>query len=618
MTSLFLLLGLWACSPDANHIEKTDPLPTPPTPEGGAVVYTLEFPEPHTHYFAVSATFPTLGAETLELYMPNWTPGSYKIRDYARHIEDLESSAPIERTSKNRWMAQTKGVDAIRIEYRLYAREMGVQTNFVDADLAMLNGAATFMTPVEQADRPHDVRVVLPEGWGDVAVALPPIPEVTDLDGNSFRAADFDTLVDSPIIAGNLTIYPFEVEGVPHALVNALEDEIWDGPQSAKDVQTITEIQAEFWGTIPYDQYLYLNVIGETRGGLEHKSSTLMLTSRWNSAEEDAYKGWLGLVSHEFFHTWNVKRLRPKALGPFDYEDEIYTPDLWIAEGFTSYYDDLMLLRAGLIEEADWLERMGNNIERIQTTPGRHVRSLSDNSRDAWFKLYNRDENTQNTSISYYTKGAVVAWLLDAKIRKETADTRSLDDVMRAAYGEFSGDTGYTSDEFRKLASNTAGIDLDSFFASTVDGTAELDYREALDFWGLTLPALDEDEDEDTPPSKEGEEEDEEEEEGWIGLNLGGSVVQTIQRGTPAEVAGFNVDDEVLAINGYRVSAGGWSRQMGRFHEGDEVEVLISRRGKLRTLTVTLEKDPGKSWSLSRKTKAETIQTKHFEAWMAR
>ena len=592
MLATSLILGLWGCTPASQTVEVADPLPTPATPEGGAIVYELGFPDAHTHYFEVAATVPTLGAETVELYMANWTPGSYLIRDYARHVEGLQASVPIQRTSKNRWTAQTGGVDAIQVNYRVYAREMGVQTNFVDADMAMLNGASTFLTAVGMGDRPHDIRVALPEGWSDVAVALPPVPDATEEETHAYRAADFDTLVDSPLVAGNLSFYRFEVEGVPHALVNVLEDEMWDGPKSAKDVETITKLQTQFWGSIPYDQYLYLNVIGETRGGLEHKASTLMLTSRWKTRDEDAYKGWLGLVSHEFFHTWNVKRLRPEALGPFDYENEVYTADLWVAEGFTSYYDDLLLLRAGLIDEDDWLERMGGNIRRVQTTPGRQVRTLAENSRDAWFKLYNRDENTQNTSLSYYTKGAVVAWLLDARIREATAGQKSLDDVMRLAYDRYSDEQGFTTQQFRDVCSEVARTDLTDFFASTVDSTDELDYSQALAWFGFEMAGVAEEPEADPEDTEEASDE-----EGWIGLELSGGTVRAPLRGTPAFDAGFSAGDELLAIDGFCADS---TSRVSRYQPGETIEVLISRRGKLRSMTVTVGKEPKASWSLTR------------------
>ncbi|NCG20492.1 MAG: hypothetical protein GWP91_15900, partial [Rhodobacterales bacterium] len=526
MLSSALLLIL-ACKPlSTGDIPVSAPLEAPQASSDGHLAYHVSFPAPHTHYVEVEAIFPTDGADQLTLMMPVWTPGSYLVREYVQHVENMQVQTPatIDVSSKNRWTVQTGGADAVRLTYRVYSHAMAVQGNWVDADFAMLNGAPTFITRVDALARPHEVTVTLPDGWAEVWTALPDASEGK----YHWIAPNYDVLVDSPIVAGNPKTHTFDVSGVPHTLVNLGGDEVWDHSQSVEDVQKIVQIQTEFWGDIPYPEYQFLNVIAEARGGLEHKRSTLMLTSRWMSRDEEAYRGWLGLVSHEFFHTWNVKRLRPVNLGPFDYETEVHTDDLWVAEGCTSYYDDLLLVRAGLYTEEQYLERLGKNIKGLQTTPGRLIQPVADASRDAWIKHYRKNENSGNTQISYYIKGAVVAFLLDAKIRETTVDTRSLDDVMRLAYKRYGGDKGYTSQQFRDLCSEVAGTNLDAFFAEAVDGTSELDYGPALTQFGLELPAEPMALDNDEP---------------WIGLHTNGSRVNRVERGTPAWEQGFNVDE---------------------------------------------------------------------------
>lgn len=567
-------------------------------PAGGMSRYELSFPKASGHLVAVEATLPTDGRPELELMMASWTPGSYLVRDYARNVQSLTSpTGEVRKVGKNRWVVATQGADAVVVAYELYARDLSVRGNFVDRDLGLLNGAATFVVRADALDRPVEVSLELPPTWPDVATALDPV------DGRrlTWRARSYDELVDSPLVAGDLARRSFEVSGVPHELVTWGEAGVWDGEKAARDVQTLTEEQVAFWGVVPYDRYLFLNVLAESGGGLEHARSTLMLASRWKTHDDDAYKKWLGLVSHELFHAWNVKRLRPAELGPFDYEQEVLTENLWIAEGFTAYYDDVLLARAGLIDDAAWVGRMAENVRSLQGTPGRRVHPLSEASRDAWIKHYKPDENSGNSSISYYTKGAVVAWLLDAEIRRATADTASLDDVMREALARYGGERGYTTAEFRALASEVAHTDLEPWFAHAVDGTGELDYGPALAWFGLRFAAI-------TPPATS---------EGWAGAVFSGDRVSEVPTDTPAWSAGINVDDEVLAVNGFRVSGSGFAAALARHPPGATVEVLVSRRGALLTLPIVLGQAPDKAHELEIDPEARPQATTHRERLLA-
>jgi predicted metalloprotease with PDZ domain len=330
-------------------------------------------------------------------------------------------------------------------------------------------------------------------------------------------------------------------------------------------------------------------MITEAGGGLEHKNSTLLMTNRWTTRTRKAYLSWLELCSHEFFHTWNVKRLRPIELGPFDYQHEVYTRSLWIAEGFTDYYGELLVHRAGLSTRAEYLEALSNQIETLQTTPGRLVQSAADASFDAWIKQYRPDENSPNVSISYYTKGAVIAFLLDGRIRKATNGAKSLDDVMRAAYQKYSGPRGYTPEQFRELAESVSGLELDGFWASAIEGTGELDYADALDAFGLRFKAP-------TAPT------DDKPAKAWLGVTTridgGRLLVSQVRRGTPGYEAGLNVDDEILAIDDYRVRADRLESRLEQYRPGDRVSLLVARREQLMRLDVQLGTEPPKSWRL--------------------
>ncbi|HEV2844351.1 MAG TPA: hypothetical protein VG477_05855, partial [Thermoanaerobaculia bacterium] len=271
------------------------------------ISYTLSFPAPQTHYVEVEASVPTGGRPEIELMMAVWTPGSYLIREYARNVEAVSAAAEggeplsVEKTTKNRWRVRTQGSPRVALRYRVYSREMSVRTNFVDSSFAILNGAPTFMTLAEDGARPHDVRVVLPSGW---KVAVSPLPPVPGGGENAWRAEDFDTLVDSPLYAGNATVRRFEVAGRQHLLVNEGEDGVWDGPRSAADAAKIVAEQVELWGVAPYPRYVFFNLLTEGGGGLEHKNASTLLSSRWRTRTREGYLDWRGLVSHELFHAW--------------------------------------------------------------------------------------------------------------------------------------------------------------------------------------------------------------------------------------------------------------------------------------------------------------------------
>ncbi len=593
-----LLLTISIC-PSAHPVE----------PE--AIRYTLRFPAPQTHYVEVSARIPTGGAAAVELMMPVWTPGSYLVREYERNVEGLIARTPsgkplsAMKTRKNRWSVQTDGEPAVDLSYRVYCRTMSVQGAFVDKEFAILNGAAVFITLADRAERPHEVQVELPAEWKTSITALPSAGAP-----HAYRAPDYDTLVDSPLLAGNPQLYEFDVDGRRHFLVNEGEGGVWDGPRSAKDVEKIVREYRRMWGFLPYRNYVFLNLITESGGGLEHKNSTLMMTSRWATRTPRGYLRWLGLVGHEYFHAWNVKRLRPVELGPFDYENENYTKSLWIAEGFTSYYGALAVHRAGLSKREEFLEALSSSIQALQSAPGRLSQPLEDASYDAWIRLYRPDENTVNTTISYYTKGSVIAFLLDAKVRSATNGAKSLDDVMKLAYERYSGPRGYTPEEFRQTAEDVAGISLREWFRRVLDTAGELDYTEALGWYGLRFKP------EEPPKPGAAPAPD----KAWTGLvttaTNGRLAVSGVKRDTPGYDAGFNVGDEILAIDDYRVRPDQWAARMEYYRPGDKVSVLIARRDKLMRLDTVFAKLPAPTWKLEADPKATEAQKEHLKAWV--
>ena len=567
--------------------------------------YTLSFPAPQTHYVEVTATVPTGGRADVDLMMAVWTPGSYLVREYARNVENLTAASPegraldIDKSTKNHWRIATGGAPSITVTYRVYCREMSVRTNWIEADFAMLNGAPTFITLADPAPRPHEIVINPAPAWKRSVTPL------ADLGGgpHRYRAPDYDTLVDSPIIVGNPAVYDFTVDGKPHSLVDVGEAGVFDGARAVKDLEKLVAENRRFWGALPYDRYVFFNMITESGGGLEHKNASMLMTNRWATRTRRAYLGWLSLASHEYYHAWNVKRLRPVELGPFNYERENITRSLWIAEGFTDYYADMMAYRAGLYSRDELLDALSGVIESLQGTPGRLVQSADMASFDAWIKYYRPDENSSNTSISYYTKGTAIAFALDGLIRRQTS--KSLDDVMRAEYARFSGAKGYTPEEFRAEAERVTGLDLKKFWDAAAEGTADLDYADALAAFGLRFK-----------PSSPGDRAT----KAWMGAttrNDGGRLVVTqVQRGSPAALAGLNVDDEILAIDDFRVRADRLDNRLEQYKPGDAVSLLVARREQVTKVDLRFGSEPTNSWRLEIDPNASEAQRHALEAWL--
>lgn len=581
------------------------------TPAREAIRYTLRFPAPQTNYLEVEAIVPTEGRPSIEMFMAVWTPGSYLVREYERNVEGVVAASggkalAVEKTVKNRWRITTGGAREVTLTYRVFSHEMTVRNNWVDADFAMMNGAQTFMTIAGSDTRPHDVRIELPAAWKTSITGMPDAPDGAP---NHYRAPDFDTLVDCPILAGNPRIIPFEVSGTPHVLVDLGEGSVFDGTRAARDFERVVQTDEKFWGALPYDKYVYFNLLTGGGGAIEHKNSVMMMSNRWVMGTREHYLGWLSTMSHEYFHLWNVKRLRPVELGPFDYEHEVYPRSLWVSEGLTDYYADLQLRRAGLSSSAEYLWQLSEAIKTLQTTPGRLTQTAEMASFDAWIKQYRSDENTINSVISYYTKGAVLGFVLDARIRAATSGAKSLDDVMRLAFARYSAVRGFTPEQFRQTASEVAGTDLGAWFRQALETTDEIDYTQALDWYGLEFspsPAVSASAD--TP--------------GWIGAKIkidgGRLLVENVPRGTPALDAGVNPGDEILAIDDFRVlpEKDKLEERLQSYRPGQNVTLLVARREELKRLTVTLGLEPPSRWTLAPRPNMTPDQQAHLAAWL--
>jgi predicted metalloprotease with PDZ domain len=585
--------------------KKTKPVPTAGAPE---IEFLLQMPQPWTHYFEVTMTLRGIGSEVVDLVMPVWTPGSYLVREFARNVEGFtatgKSGVPLAwcKTSKNRWRISSKSA-VLRVAYRVYAFERSVRTSFLDRSHATVNGSGLFMYVDGRQRRAHRLRIEPFPGWTNISTALKP----ADGEGRVYLAPDYDTLVDSPIEIGNQQIMEFSVREVPHRVSISGEGN-FDTAALCADLQKVVECAVEIMGDIPYPQYAFLiSLASEGNGGLEHANSMLMQVNRWTFKPRDRYKHFLELAAHEFFHVWNVKRIRPEGLGPFDYGQENYTRLLWVAEGFTDYYAGQILRRAGFLTPDEYLDAISKNIKELQETPGRRHESLAEASFEAWIRLYRKDENFSNRSVSYYLKGGLVGLLLDLEIRNRSG-RKSLDDVMRLLYAEYyrKRGRGFTEDEFRAACEKIAGDPLDRIFEDYCYGTGELDFSTYLGYAGLGFKE----------PAKDAPGQD----KGYLGISAktvdGRVYIAGVTRETPAFTQGLNVNDEIIAINGFRVDQELLTARIGEASPGEVLEFLVSRDGRLLSLPITLGKQEAREYRIERLADPTPKQKRICETWL--
>jgi predicted metalloprotease with PDZ domain len=548
------------------------------------ISFTVSMSKPHTHLLEVEMRLRAsrLPAQ-LNLIMPVWAPGSYLIREFERHVQDFAAmdaggggaaALPWQKINKNTWRIQTNGARELRITYQVYANELSVRTNDLNDRHAYWNNVALLMYPEGELSAPSTLRVV-PFGDWKVATGLPAVPGQP----NTFRAENFDVLYDSPVEVGSFKTISFEVRNVPHRIVIDGEGN-YDTERIRRDVQKIVETQAAMMNEIPYRDYTFLmHAYTRDDGGLEHLNSASVIFERNSFRNPASYQNFLSVMSHEFFHAWNVKRIRPDALGPFDYTKENYTKLLWVAEGITDYYGLLMLRRAGLISVDEYLGRLSGMMESVQNKPGRFEMSVEEASFDAWIKYYRADENSINSQISYYDKGHLLGLLLDLEIRRQSNGTKSLDDVMRYLYAEFyKRKRNYTPEDFQKAAELMAGAKLENFFARYVRGREELDYNASLNAVGLQLGAGDQN----MPPV----------ERAYLGADLTQEgdrlMVRRVYSGSAAYDQGLNAGDQIVALDGMRVNQQLFFARLAEKRPGDILSLTLFRDDDLRIMPIKL------------------------------
>ena len=565
---------------------------------------------PWTHYFELSMTVSGIIQENLDFVMPVWTPGSYLIREFSRHVRGFSATDETgnklnwEKINKNTWRVHSGRNRVVEVKYRVYAYEQSVRTSFLDDSHGYINGASIFMYVDGHPEHPYRVHIDPHPGWTQISTGLDPLPGRT----NSFFAPDFDTLVDSPIEIGNQMVRGFTFRDVPH-FISLYGDGNHDPEKLSQDIQRIVEAAVEVFGEIPYSHYTFLiQLLPEGGGGLEHGNSASLHVSRWTFQPEESYRKFLGLVAHEFFHLWNIKRIRPQELATVDYTRENYTRSLWFSEGITEYFGNQIVLRAGLIGPDQYLENLSRTIEGFRETPGRLVDSAADASFDAWIKHYLRDENSPNSTVSYYTKGELIGLVMDLEVRRRTGGKRSLDDLMRLLYERYCKELrrGFTELELRNACEEAAGGTMEEIFERYVYGAEEMDLARYLGYAGLKLTGPDKSEK--SPPK------------GFLGVmakNAEGKIlISAISADTPAYDQGLNVYDEIIGLDGFRVNPDSVAARIEEKAPGTRVEITISRAEKLRTIPVVLAEKKAAETKITRVSEPSGEQKQLYESWL--
>lgn len=576
-------------------------------------MYTVDCTDPSRHVYRVSLALAGLAPGRHRLTLPVWA-GGYEIEDFSRRVFDLAVRAPagdtvpVGKVSKNTWVFDAAS-DAVTVTYAVYAFDLGTTRSHLDDTHAYWNGGTLFFYLDDDKGRPVAVHVLAPEGWY-ASTALAGDPD----DPLLFHAADYDELVDSPVEVGTHRRYTFIVEGKRHTIA------LWgegnqDDARLVRDTRRIVEAEASLFGGLPYPHYTFIFHIAErSTGGLEHKNSTTCGFERFTFQPQARYRRALSLIAHEFFHLWNVKRIHPDMLGPFDYTREVHTHLLWAMEGFTSYYAALLLRRSGLYSVADYLELLAEDVKRYESQPGRFVMDLARSSFDTWLGEYHPNADTPNRAISYYLKGSLVGLALDLDIRGRTGGQESLDDVLRLLfqrYGQY--DRGFPEGVYQETAEEVAGGSLAQFFGRYINGVDPLPLDAVLATAGLsltrrtTVPGDGRDGDTASPA--------------WLGVSTqmeqGRPVVRTAY--DPGPAAGvLDAGDALVALNGIRIPEGDAlaERVAANHRPGDRVELTVFRRDRLTTRPLVLGTAQPNQYRIERVAHPTAAQRATYEAWL--
>lgn len=589
-----------------------------------AVEYRVSWPEPHAHLFHVEAWFPGPLPEVVTLRMPVWNPGSYLVREFARQVRGFQAFSPsgsalvARKADKASWTV-SGATDGVRVRYQVFAHELTVRTSHLDATHAFWNGVTLFVYADETRHRKARLSIDAPADW-TVSCTL----NRAGRGDREWWADDFDHLVDCPVEAGTHRVTRFEVDGVPHE-VAVWGDGNLDLAATTDDLRAVVTAARDLMGGLPYARYLFIVHLSERRGGgLEHRDSCVLNYPRFGFRPRRAYEEFLDLASHELFHVWNVKRIRPTRFAPYDYTRENVTDLLWVMEGITDYYAPLVCRRAGLLSSERYLEMLGESLTQLARTPGRAVHSLEEVSRDAWIRLYRADEDTPNTSVSYYLKGHVVAAMLDLEIRARSADRASLDTVMRGLAADALSGRTIPEGGFGELVRLHTGVDVEDLLDAYVRTTAELEPARHLALAGLeaaSRPREGTDDRGGRAPSAPAAGETPPPDRPHLGASFreegGRVIVAFVANGGPAERHGLYAGDEIVAAAGYRVGdVRTLDARLADAGVGERVRLTVFRRDRLEAIDVVLGARPADTWWIEPTREPGGERAARYAAWL--
>ena len=564
--------------------------------------YTLGMSKPYTHLFEVQVTLGNLPSSEkhVDLVMPAWRGGRYVIFDFSGGVQEFSAddgqgnTLAWSKIDKETWRIERGRSSTITVKYRVYANEFRDRTRGLNDEHAFVDPTTVFMFAKQYEQQPVGLTVFPYSDW-HITTGLESVAGTT----NEFIAPTYLYFSDCPIEIGTQKDYTFDVDGKEHVLMVAGNVTL-DTNRMISDLARLVEANRRFWGTLPYKRYVFmLEVYPNSGGGTEHINSTIMQRGPFGFGTPEGYRSFLGLISHEYFHTWNVKQLRPQGIAPYDYTKEDYVNELWVAEGTTSYYGPLMLVRLGYTTPDEFLATVASGVQADRMRPGNRIQSLTASSFDAWVKYWRDRENAYNAESDYYEKGSHVSFLLDLEIRRDSKNEHSLDDVMRTMFDRFPLKKGYTVDDFQRVSEEMAGQSLEQFFADYVHGTASIPWDRFLSYAGLEL------EPKDTTPKP------------WLGVMAkdrdNETRVYNVIAGSPAYDAGLNVDDQILALDGYRVRSSDLAGRIAGMSAGDTVKITVFRNDELREFKVPLRNQEIPSYVIVKSDSPTALQKAIYE-----
>lgn len=593
------------------------------------IAYDLDFSRALQHLVRVVMSVKNITTDTVVLVMPSWTPGSYKIRDYSAHQGNVEvysggkerTALPFSYRDKSSLVIQTNGSSEIQVEYVVYGNERSVRTNHINRNHAFIVPAATFMYVEGRMQEMHHVRINLASvDWLTVSTPLSPVQPEANRD-LLLGAINYDVLVDSPIEVGNHTSLKFESQGAMHE-VAVYSTQPVDVEWLVKQVQRIVEVESQIFNGVPYDRYVFLvHVYPGGAGGLEHARGSVNAVDPKSFLDKGSVSKLLSLLCHEYFHTWNIKRIRPIELGPFDYQREVYTPMLWLAEGLTSYYDDLLHYRCGFATETEYLATLAKeHILKLMHVPGRHRLSIRDSSYLAWVKLYQASNDGANRFPSYYLAGGVVMLLLDLYVIDHSDGNRSLDDALRALWKRYLDNPGQGmhEDETIAIMERATGVQFRDLLLTWLSGTTELPISDMFAAVGFDVVTSMKQPEQisfgekrdfaDVPASVY---------VGWTLAETNGKViVRTVEDNSPAQRAGIGIDDELIALGENRVTSSNHVAQLLASQVNQPVAVTAQTDGTIYATTLTTQPEP--TITITSMPTLSAQQRKNREAWLQR